>query len=219
MSTLTNTGLADAAWFEAIYAEAAAAGDVSLIPWAHQQACPAMVNWLNAVAPSLIRCGARVAVVGCGTGQDARALMDRGYDVTAFDWSETAIKMARAADPGRQHSYFVADLFDLPDRWRHRFDLVVEVHTIQALPPEQHDDAVRAMGELLSLHGRLLVVCRAAETAPAIECGPPWPLTELELAQAASLAGLEPDGEVSVFMDEQEPPVMRMRGLLRRAGR
>ena len=63
--------------FDTIYREAA--GDVDRIPWAHRQPCPALISWLNAEAPGLIRCGARAAVVGCGLGEDACALLERGY--------------------------------------------------------------------------------------------------------------------------------------------
>ena len=56
--------------FEAIYATAG--GDASRIPWSDGIPNPALVTWLDTVGPSLVRCGARVAVVGCGLGEDAR---------------------------------------------------------------------------------------------------------------------------------------------------
>ena len=201
--------------FENIYAEAA--GVPGHIPWDRGRPHPALVNWLNAVAPSLIRCGARVAVVGCGLGHDARELMRRGYDVTAFDCSATAIEWAQRLDPAHAHSYVVADLFALPPRWRHRFDLVVEIHTVQSLRPNLRTGAVRAIGELLSLHGRLLVICRACLEPVTSAEGPPWPLTEFELRQIAALSGLVADGDISSFDDDQDPAVLRMRALFERA--
>lgn len=203
--------------FEATYREAA--GDSSRIPWADGRPSPALVNWLNAVAPSIIRCGARVAVVGCGLGDDARALLARGYEVTAFDVAPTAVRWARELDPTHAECYFEADLFDPPPRWRHRFDLVVEVNTIQSLPPDRHGDAMRSIGEMLSPHGHLLLICRGAVDAAAAAAaeGPPFPLTEDDLLRHASLAGLVPEGDVSSFDDDEDPPVRRMRGVFVRA--
>lgn len=201
--------------FESVYAEAQ--GDPSRIPWAHLRPNPALVNWLNAVAPSLIRCGARVLVVGCGLGDDARELLRRGYDVTAFDCSATAIEWARQRDPEHAHYYVQADLFQPQPRWRHRFDLVVEINTIQSLPPDLQPGAMSAIADLASPRGYVLAICRAATTqAVAPEDGPPWPLTEAQLLEYAALAGLKPVEPVSVFEDDQTPPVMRMRALFSR---
>jgi hypothetical protein len=110
----------------------------------------------------------------------------------------------------------VADLFDLPARWRHRFDLVVEVNTIHALAPELHADALKSIADLLSPHGHLLVICRAAEQPGAIEDGPPWALTQAELDEAAGAANLVPADPIAVFLDDEDPPVCRMRALFKR---
>jgi 2-polyprenyl-3-methyl-5-hydroxy-6-metoxy-1,4-benzoquinol methylase len=202
--------------FEAMYREAA--GDPAHLPWERGHAHPALVSWLNAVAPSLIRCGARVAVVGCGLGHDARALARRGFDVTAFDCSITAIQWARRLDPEWADCFVQADLFEVPPRWRRRFDLVVEVHTLQSVSPDLRVEAMTAMRQLASPHGFVLAICRGAGQSAALESGPPWPLTVEELAEAAALAGLVPDGQICSFLDEdRSPPVRRIRALLRRA--
>lgn len=204
-------------YFESIYAEAEAQGDASRIPWHDGRPQPALLNWLNAIAPSLIRCGARVAVVGCGLGDDARELIRRGYDVTAFDCSATAIAWCRRMDPVNSRNYVQADLFNLPLRWNHRFDLVVEVNTIQSLTPDLHAAAMKSISPLLSAHGHLLVVCRAADEEVALEDGPPWALTQAQLMHAASDAQLEPAGPLTTFMDDEDPPVRRMRALFKRS--
>lgn len=206
-------------YFESIYHDAN--GDASHISWADQRPNPALVNWLNAVAPSLIRSGARVVCVGCGLGDDARELMCRGYDVTAFDCSPTAIAWAKKIDSVNGRCYTQADLFQPPPRWKHRFDLVVEINTIHALSPEMHQPALTAIAGLMSPHGYLLVICRcgdepAASTSSAEEAGP-WPPTQSELLEAASAAGLRPVERVTVFTDDEDPPVQRMRGLFKRA--
>jgi len=201
--------------FDAIYREAR--GDRARIRWSDGVASPALVAWLNAVAPSLVRCGARVAVVGCGLGEDTRALMHRGYEVTAFDISPTAIEWARGLDRDNAECYHVADLFAPPPRWRHRFELVVEINTLQSLTPDQREGAMASLRELLAPHGRLLVICRGREPHVKIDDqGPPWPLTQEELLAAASDAGLKLDGAVDSFDDDESPPKRRLRALFRR---
>lgn len=205
----------EASSFETVYADAA--GDATCIPWDAGRASPSLVNWLNAVAPSLVRCGARVAVVGCGLGHDARALINRGYEVTAFDCSPSAIEWAQRLDPAHAHCYVEADLFEPPSRWRHRFDLVVENETIGALPAELHASAFAAITELLAQHGHLLVIAQGRDEAAGDDDG----LTERDLLEAAAVAGLAPIGapgsQVASFLDDEEPPVRRLRALFRRA--
>jgi SAM-dependent methyltransferase len=50
--------------------------------------------------------------IGCGEGRVTRELKARGYDVVAFDVSETLVALAREADP--EGEYAVADAASLP---------------------------------------------------------------------------------------------------------
>lgn len=217
MTTAPRTAAAlSASHFEAMYAEAA--GDASVIPWADQRPHPALVTWLNIVAPSLLRCGSRVCVVGCGLGDDARELMRRGYDVAAFDCSASAVKWAQSIDPVNHAAYVQADIFDLPQRWRHRFDLVVEINTLQSLLREQREQAFTSIAELVSRHGHMLVICRECARPVTVDDGPPWALTQEELSGLAESAGMVISSLAS-FVDDEDPaaPVQRMRALLDRA--
>jgi len=213
-SSVLSPAVSSVEYFESLYAEAA--GDASRLRWADQRANPALVNWLNAVAPSLVRCGARACVVGCGLGDDAQELAKRGYEVTAFDCSPTAVEWARQRDPGNARNYVVADLFNLPAKWRHRFDLVVEIYTVQSLPPPQHERAMKALSEILSPHGHMLLIARAAEDGATTPPGdePPWPLSAEELRRLCGTAGLKIREPVSIFEDDDDPPVMRLRAVI-----
>lgn len=204
-----------ASFFESRYAEAA--GDASRIPWADGHANPALVNWLNAAAPSLVRCGARVAVPGCGLGEDARELIKRGYEVTAFDVSPTAVEWARRLDPDHAECYHQADLFNLSPRWRRRFDLVAEIYTAQSLPIHRRTDVFKALADLLTPHGVLLVIARGSKEPVSETDGPPWAFTREELLRAVAAAGLSPQGSVDMFLDDDEtPPPWRLRGVFSR---
>lgn len=188
-------------------------GDAAQIPWEDQQPNPALVAWMNAIAPQTVRCGARVVVIGCGLGNDARELVNRGYDVTAFDVSPAAIEWARALDPERAAMYHEADLFSPPAKWRHRFDLAVEIYTLQSLPPVSRVRALKAMRELIHPRGAMLLIARGTDTPAGPDDGPPWALTKEELLEAAHAAGFALDGDLHDFMDDETPPKRRFRGL------
>jgi SAM-dependent methyltransferase len=204
-------------FYDRLYA--GAEGDVAKIPWSDGQAHPALIRWLDVVAPRLIRCGGRVIVPACGFGADAREVARRGYDVIGFDAAPTAIDWARRLDPDGTVTWNEADLFEPPARWRHRFDLVVEVNTVQALPPDQRRDVLASMADLLAPHGCLLAIGRAAVGGESPDrVGPPWPVAVDELVRVAGEAGLQPDGEVHCFAPDDQPTHHCFRGLFRRPG-
>lgn len=202
--------------FEQTYRDAA--GDPARVPWADRRPCQCMMAWLNAEAPTLVRCGARAAVVGCGLGEDAVALVERGYDVVAFDCSPTAIEWAKGLHPSHADIFIHADLFALPARMRHRFDLVVEVHTLQSLPPEYRPALAAGMASLLSPRGGvLLAVCRGRGVGEPLDlsAGPPYPLTAAELCGLMEANELSPVRSPDEFLDDESPPVRRIRAAFR----
>ena len=131
--------------------------------------------------------GRTAVVVGCGLGADAEYVAGLGYDTTAFDVSPTAVRVARERFPGTQVHYATADLLDLPASWSRAFDLVVEVITVQALPPSLRERAIAAVADLVAEDGTLFVVSAIHDDA---EPAPPWPLTRTEVASFAD-SGLQ----------------------------
>ena len=109
-----------------------------------------------------------------------------GYRTTAFDIAPNAIELAQERNPGTSVDYRVADLFDLPDTWRRAFDLVVDVYTVQALPPYLRIDAIGALAELVAPAGRLVEITALADAPVPLPDGPPWPLTSAEVDVFAS---------------------------------
>ena len=105
-------------WFEELYAEALNAG-TSVIPWADRKPNPNLLEWLDREGTE--GAGKSAIVVGCGLGDDAEELSRRGFSVTAFDISSSAIAMARRRFAGSAVDYAVADLFRSPRELGRRF--------------------------------------------------------------------------------------------------
>ncbi|MDX1521786.1 MAG: class I SAM-dependent methyltransferase, partial [Anaerolineae bacterium] len=138
-------------WFEALYANAK--WDAEAIPWEGGEPHPPFQEW---IAKNQFRAQGpdeKALVVACGLGHDAEALARLGFRVTAFDISPTAIEWCRRRFPDSPVDYQVADLFDPPQHWRGAFDFVLDVFTIQALPPELHQKTVEAIAGFVAPQG------------------------------------------------------------------
>lgn len=188
-------------WFEALYA--VARGDPAHVSWADLAANPNLVAWLDS---HRMDGGRRAIAVGCGLGDDAEELARRGFDVVAFDISETAIRWCEKRFPRSRVAYVVADLFAPPRGWERGFDLVLEAYTLQVLPPELRSQAIERIAGLTAPGGTLLVICRGREADD--DAGRmPWPLTRGELQQFQD-CGMQ---EISFadYLDQEMPPVRR----------
>ena len=73
-------------WFEDLYD--VADKDRNLIPWSKGEPHPFLVDWLENHSEQNT---GNALVVGCGLGEDAVFLAERGWNVTAFDLSASAI--------------------------------------------------------------------------------------------------------------------------------
>lgn len=166
-------------WFEQLYAEAAEG--TAVVPWDVSYPHAVLVEWAGERRGD----GKTALVVGCGLGRDAEFFASLGYTTTAFDISESAVRTTRARFPDSTVEYVVADLFDVPAKWRHGFDLVVESLTVQSMPRTVRERATAAVADLVA-PGGALVVGAACKTDDDESDGPPWPLSKEEVAAFAS---------------------------------
>ncbi len=208
--------LGDQRAFEAVYASAG--GDADKVPWADLRPCPMLVDWLNTSACGLVRPGARAIVIGAGLGDDVMELSRRGYDVIGFDISPTAVHWAQQRHAEIADRLVTADLLCMPGRWLRRFDLVVEINTVQSHLPARRGEVCRAVASLLAPHGLLFLACRTREDSQSVDdlAGPPWALTSSEVAELMEDVGLAPVGSGRVELDDEAPPRARYVGVFTR---
>jgi SAM-dependent methyltransferase len=200
--------------FEDIYQSAS--GDAAAIPWADGRPNPALLSWLTVEAPCLVRPGASAVVVGCGLGDDARELADRGYDVTAFDVSPTAVEWARRRHPEIADRFIITDLLALPATLLRRADLVVEISTIQSMHPDLRAGAAQAIASLGRPRGTIIAICRGRDESDPLDDQPPYPLTPRELTGLFEAQGWRPVRPVDDFYDDLDPPRRRLRAAFRK---
>ncbi len=196
-------------WFDELYRRAGE--HWARIPWADLAPNPYLAEWIHREA--IVGAGKSCLVVGCGLGDDAELLAERGFDVVAYDISATAIDGCRARFPASNVEYVVADALVPPALWLGRFALVFESYTLQVLPSDARARALRAIASTVAPEGRLLVLCRAREKQEP-EGELPWPLTREEL-DAFRGHGLT-EVAVESFLDRETPPVRRFLALYER---
>lgn len=197
-------------WFEQLYREAAEGkGEV---PWIDLRP---NVNLIDYAARQPLRGeGKRALVIGCGFGDDAEQLAAWGFAVTAFDISETAVRRARGRFPESKVAYVVGDILRTPVEWRAAFDFILEIYTLQVLPPAPRQVAIANIAAMLRPRGEVLLIARGRE----LHDSPgqmPWPLTKEEDLPGFANAGLT---EISFedFPDPESPEIRRFRVLYRR---
>ena len=164
-------------WFDELYNRAD--GDSQMIPWAKMVPNPIMMQW---VRDNHIK--GKALIVGCGLGDDAIGLEKLGFDVTAFDISEHCIKWCKNRFEKSSVKWQVADILEPPISWINQFDLVVEIHILQAIPDGGiRETAAENLPRLLNNGGELLCIGRLDDGEQTI-IPPPWPLKKEWLIQS-----------------------------------
>jgi 2-polyprenyl-3-methyl-5-hydroxy-6-metoxy-1,4-benzoquinol methylase len=197
-------------WFDALYKEADEGK--SIIPWADRGPNSSLVEFWSA-NPQPTH-GKRALVIACGLGDDAEQLAAWGFETSAFDISETAIRTARKRFPQSAVDYRAADLFQPPAEWSRHFDFVFEANTVQALPVKLRAQAIRSIAEFVHPGGHLLAIVRG-RLPHEPEGQMPWPLTRDEMNEFLH-AGLA-EARFEEYFDKEDPPARRFRVLYSRS--
>jgi SAM-dependent methyltransferase len=145
-------------------------------------------NWnKGACAPPIVRMlserivptGARIAVIGAGTGHEAIAAAQAGYKVSAIDFAPEACKATAeaAAKAGVTLEVLEEDIFHLPKRRPAHYDAVLEHTCFCAIAIERREEYVTAVAGLLKQGGTLFGLFYAHGR----EGGPPFDTNEKEV--------------------------------------
>ncbi|OIQ30870.1 MAG: hypothetical protein BM564_01265 [Bacteroidetes bacterium MedPE-SWsnd-G2] len=157
-------------WFETLYSESNDSG--SGVPWANMAPHPVFKTWIDkSTAPEP---GKTALVIGCGLGDDAIALESKGYKVTAFDVSESAVALCKKRFPKSKVEFVTADLLKGISSWHQKFDLVLEIFTIQALPPKYESVLIKNVSDFVADQGQLVMITEVQTPKRVFEKGPPW---------------------------------------------
>jgi SAM-dependent methyltransferase len=166
-------------WVEELWASAER--DEIDTPWDRTEPFPAVAAAVSSLGPGD---GRSAVVVGAALGADAEALARAGWRTTAFDISPAAVRLVRRRHAGSSVDYRVGDLLALDDDLVGAFDLVVEVFTVQAMPPRVRGHAIDGIRRLMAPGGSAVVVqFDRGDRRP--DDGPPWMLDRAEMESFA----------------------------------
>ena len=190
-------------FFENIYKESQ--GDEDKVPWAEMQTDKYLAEYLEMNLGE-----GKAIVIGCGLGDDAAALEEAGFDVTAIDISETAIQWAKERYDYTDINFFVQDIFELPSDMLAQYDFIFESRTIQSLPLEFRNRIIEAISSLMSSRAKALVIANGKQEGEKFD-GPPWPLeyNELRLFENHGCNELE----FSIFESDNKASKLMFRAL------
>lgn len=128
-------------------------------------------------------------VICAGRGYDARLFADRGFEVTAVDFAEEAVKeMLALNETGTTMEVIQADLFDLPAFMSEEFDYILEYTCFCAIDPQRRAEYIKSVANLLKPGGKYIAL---AFPIGGRTGGPPFVVTPDELVTPLSEMGFE----------------------------
>ena len=96
----------------------------------------------------------------------------------------------------------------IPPQWHQAFDFVFECRNIQSLPLNVRSWVISSVTFVVAPGGTMKLITRVRDTEAEPD-GPPWPLSNSELAQFATL-GLQ-EVEKFVFLESEQIDVKQVR--------
>ncbi|MDQ7061761.1 MAG: class I SAM-dependent methyltransferase [Sulfurimonas sp.] len=182
------------AWFNNLYEEHK--NNHENIPWAKLKVNPLLETYLKAASEHK----GKALVIGCGLGDDAKALEVAGFEVIAIDVSQVALDLAQERFSDSKIIFEKQDIFDMPKKYEEYFDFIFEAFTIQSLPRKFRQKMIQSISQSLCKKGKILVVAHKKEHDFN---GPPWPLEKHEI-DLFKTSGLE---EISFEIHEEKAAI------------
>ena len=122
--------------------------------WSSNQPTPDVINFFNECNISKNN---RVLDLGCGEGRDAIYFLDKGYNISAVDYSKTVIEMCNKITQNKYKDKFRT--FDLiKDKMEEKFDFIYSVAVLHMFITKEHRDKfLTFIKEHLNENGRCLL--------------------------------------------------------------
>jgi methyl halide transferase len=146
----------------------------------------------------------RVAVLGCGSGQDAMLFAEAGFEVIGFDFAPSAIERASKVAQARNLNtqFLQRNIFELEPELFGGFDYVLEHTCFCAIDPSLRSEYVQVVKNLLRPNGQLIALFYTHNKPD----GPPF-----GVKPQAILAEFTPYFEISLFQLAKDS-IARRRG-------
>ncbi|HEY5792945.1 MAG TPA: methyltransferase [Chthoniobacterales bacterium] len=148
-------------------------------PWDFHGVPAALTQFLDAAKPG------RVLLPGCGSGYEIAAFLDAGWEAWGLDFSQAAVRRARALLGTRADRVLFGDFFNY--EFGQPFDLIYERTFLCALPPALWESYASRIKNLLIPGGRL---AGFFFYGPEAAESPPYPLSRAD-AERLFPPGLE----------------------------
>jgi SAM-dependent methyltransferase len=131
----------------------------------------------------------KMLVICAGRGYDARLFARQGFQVTAVDFAESAIKeMQSLLEPGLSMEVIQADLFDLPAFLKEEFDYILEYTCFCAIDPQRRAEYIESVSSLLKPGGYYIALAFPIGRRSG---GPPFVVTPDELIDPLNERGFK----------------------------
>jgi SAM-dependent methyltransferase len=148
----------------------------------------------------------KILVPGAGRGHDAREFARHGFDVTAVDFAEDAVRaMQQLNDPRAPVKIAQQDIFKLPRKWNGTFDYVLEYTCFCAIDPHRRAEYADLITRLLKLGG---IYIDLAIPLDKRQGGPPFTVNVVEILELFGARGFQ-------LLERETPPdsVSQRRGI------
>ncbi|MBL1140618.1 MAG: adenylyl-sulfate kinase [Proteobacteria bacterium] len=118
-------------------------------------------SFAKSVASQLLK-NQEILEIGCGNGRDAAFFASSGFNVTAIDRSESAIKYCREKYSNHSVCFYEGMITDSsPHITNVKYDIIYSRFVIHAMPLEEEIEVLSAANNLLKTGGRLYIECRS----------------------------------------------------------
>ncbi len=96
----------------------------------------------------------KILDAGCGDGRLCYELK-KYFDITGMDYSERAIRFAKAFNP--EVDFFVRDLDSVNSELENKIDFILLIETLEHIKPEKIRDVLKNMSRYLKEGGKILI--------------------------------------------------------------